>query len=202
MKSAIIGILVGILAALFAIQILGRQAPAIRTGWVPVTQLEMDTTQRARFERAEEARGAMFGSLLGELTSAIEEDGPAHAIGVCAERAPIIAQETGVSHGVRIGRTSAQLRNPKNEIPDLLKEGIELGISGNEQTVFEDGDGGIAVLTPIMLMDQCVQCHGGEDQLGEGVAEALRERYPEDRATGYQPGDLRGWFWVVVEGDG
>jgi hypothetical protein len=27
---------------------------------------------------------------------------------------------------------------------------------------------------------------------------ALAARYPDDRATGFAPGDLRGWFWVEV----
>jgi hypothetical protein len=30
------------------------------------------------------------------------------------------------------------------------------------------------------------------------VKEALAEHYPEDQATGFQEGDLRGWFCIEV----
>jgi len=30
------------------------------------------------------------------------------------------------------------------------------------------------------------------------VREQLSTHYPDDAATGYQAGDLRGWFWVEV----
>ncbi len=36
--------------------------------------------------------------------------------------------------------------------------------------------------------------------LAEGVGERLAELYPDDRATGFAPGELRGWFWMKVPG--
>jgi len=38
----------------------------------------------------------------------------------------------------------------------------------------------------------CIQCHGTADQLGAGVAQRLQQRYPDDRATGYAVGQIRG----------
>jgi hypothetical protein len=37
-------------------------------------------------------------------------------------------------------------------------------------------------------------CHGSD--VPEAVAEAIAKRYPQDRATGYSAGDLRGAFVV------
>jgi hypothetical protein len=34
------------------------------------------------------------------------------------------------------------------------------------------------------------------------VAEALARYYPQDAATGFDAGELRGWFWVVVPAAG
>jgi mono/diheme cytochrome c family protein len=31
----------------------------------------------------------------------------------------------------------------------------------------------------------CLQCHGAPDKLAPGVADALKELYPQDQATGY-----------------
>ena len=37
----------------------------------------------------------------------------------------------------------------------------------------------------------CLQCHGAPDKFAPGVADALKEFYPYDQATGYAVGDLR-----------
>jgi hypothetical protein len=44
-------------------------------------------------------------------------------------------------------------------------------------------------------------CHGPSDSLAPDVADALALHYPDDRATGFTEGDLRGWFWVEVPGE-
>jgi len=41
-------------------------------------------------------------------------------------------------------------------------------------------------------------CHGPEDTIPQDVKDAIGEHYPEDQATGFRKGDLRGWFWVEV----
>ncbi|MFB6262906.1 MAG: DUF3365 domain-containing protein, partial [Bradymonadaceae bacterium] len=60
----------------------------------------------------------------------------------------------------------------------------------------------IGYLKPIELKGLCVNCHGTRDKLAPGVSEKLAKYYPEDRATGFEVGDLRGWFWVEVGSDG
>ena len=62
--------------------------------------------------------------------------------------------------------------------------------------VWESRDGTLGVLTPIQMASSCLTCHGGPEDLGEGVADALAKHYPEDAATGFAEGELRGWFWV------
>nr|MCU0872718.1 DUF3365 domain-containing protein [Pirellulaceae bacterium] len=48
------------------------------------------------------------------------------------------------------------------------------------------------------LKPECMLCHGPKDQILTEVREALATHYPADQATGFQTGDLRGWFWVTV----
>ncbi|HSQ74977.1 MAG TPA: DUF3365 domain-containing protein, partial [Bacteroidota bacterium] len=45
---------------------------------------------------------------------------------------------------------------------------------------------------PIITQSFCLTCHGARDALGGGVDSLLAVRYPEDLATGYAAGDLRG----------
>jgi len=42
----------------------------------------------------------------------------------------------------------------------------------------------------------CLACHGSE--VAEPVRAAIAERYPDDHATGFAVGDLRGALWVEV----
>jgi hypothetical protein len=49
---------------------------------------------------------------------------------------------------------------------------------------------------PILLQSPCLACHG--DALAPEVAARIGELYPEDRAVGFQVGDLRGVFWVEL----
>ena len=39
-------------------------------------------------------------------------------------------------------------------------------------------------------------CRGSAGEIDEEVLAALAENYPDDQATGFIEGDLRGWFWV------
>ncbi|MDY0022433.1 c-type heme family protein, partial [Arenimonas caeni] len=42
----------------------------------------------------------------------------------------------------------------------------------------------------------CLMCHG--DNIAPPIAERLAALYPEDGATGFLEGDLRGLVWVEV----
>jgi len=44
---------------------------------------------------------------------------------------------------------------------------------------------------------QCVVCHG--ENVAPALAETIQRLYPDDQATGFAPGDLRGAFTVTVE---
>lgn len=147
-------------------------------------------------QRATAARDELFQRLSTRLMAAMAQGGPPAAIPVCREEAPKIAAEVGEAMGVRIGRTSWKLRNPENQPPDWAKPLVEQRV---EEPQFLDlADGHHAALLPIRLKAQCLACHGPADSLAANVRETLAEHYPNDEATGFNDGDLRGWFWVEV----
>ncbi len=166
------------------------------SGWERVEADELSEPQHGQLEAADEARAALFGALLTELTTAISEDGPAHAIDVCKDDAPAIAERVSAQRGVRIGRTSWKLRNPANTPP--VWADLALDAKPTDPVHFADRSGRLGTLAPIRLAGACVQCHGSPDDLAPGVSERLADLYPDDRATGFAEGDLRGWFWVEV----
>ncbi len=161
-----------------------------------VSEAELDADQRARYEAALEAKGQLAGRLVGELTAALEAEGAAHAIRVCSERAPRIAAEVAEATGVEVGRTSWKLRNAASTPPAWAAQALE---ARPEAPVLLAGeDGAFGALLPIRLGGLCVTCHGPADALAEDVSGRLAELYPDDQATGFAEGDLRGWFWMHV----
>ncbi|QDV09507.1 hypothetical protein Poly30_50650 [Planctomycetes bacterium Poly30] len=168
-------------------------APASTTEWHSIERGKLSQPQTALLGRFEAARNELASSLFSELTGAIQASGHAEAISVCQERAPAIAKAVSTKNDLRIGRTAARLRNPSNAAPTWAADRLA---SEPDEYLFARGDGELRALFPILIAPACLACHGKEDDLGEGVAEALSIRYSADQATGFSAGDLRGWFWV------
>ena len=165
-------------------------------GWAPIDAEEPSEKQDEQRRKATGARDALFASLFAELSAAMREGGPVNAIGVCAERAPAIAETVSAERGVKIGRTAHRTRNPDNTPPiwaELILDDLP-----TQPVYLADRSGRLGAILPIMTASACTQCHGEADALAPGVAGALAERDPHDRATGFAEGDLRGWFWVEV----
>jgi hypothetical protein len=164
--------------------------------WEPVAVEAFDETQRAMLERAELARQNLFGRLMERLQGVMQSDGPVAAIAVCQQAAPQLAAEVASQTGVAIGRTSLKLRNAANQPPVWAGPLMAAGEPGPWAS--QHSDGRLGVLLPIKLQAGCLMCHGTPGEIPPMVAEAIAERYPDDRAIGFAEGDLRGWFWVEV----
>ena len=146
-----------------------------------------------------------FTKLSGALGEAIAKGGPAIALSVCSEKAPQIAAEVSKSHGVTLRRATAKPRNPKNAADDAEKavlaafaEAMAKKEAPKPQTI-TNADGSTSFLAPIVLGNPlCLQCHGtpNQDFAPETLA-AIQKLYPDDKATGFKLGDLRG-LWRVT----
>jgi hypothetical protein len=171
-----------------------------QAGWERVEQMELSERNLKLYKQAEKARGELASTLMSRVTEVMQKDGPAQAVEVCNLEAQGLTQDVAEKHGVDIGRTSFRLRNPDNTPPewarefDLIEDRVEKQVILKRQQQSE-----LAVLSPIRLAEKCTACHGKKDQLAPGVQEELAKRYPEDEATGFEAGDLRGWFWVEVD---
>ncbi len=172
------------------------QNPPAETAWKPIDPASMSTAQKEQKDRAMAAKDAMFNQLMGKLKEELGKGGPAAAIAVCQEEAPRIAQQVGTEKAVKIGRTALKLRNPKNQPPAWAKDLIDRSVDA--PTFLTNTKGEFAALLPIKLQAQCLVCHGSGEQIPVEVRNALTQRYPNDQATGFKEGDLRGWFWVEI----
>lgn len=166
------------------------------SGWKPIESSALTEPQSAQFDRAKAAQQAFFGALISELTDALQDGGPPHAIQVCSTRAPAIANQVSQDHHLTIARTSDKLRNPTNTPP--LWSRMLTGPSPDHPNLMTNTAGTLAVLSPIKLSETCLQCHGSESDITPETQAALRRLYPDDRATGYSAKELRGWFTIEV----
>jgi Protein of unknown function (DUF3365) len=152
-----------------------------------------------------EARGiaAQFSEKLkSQLVSAMKAEGPVKAIEVCNVAAPAIAGEVSTG-GWRVGRTSLKLRNAKNKPDAWETQTLELfeaekakGIDPSKLERLDIADiNGVRTfryMKAISTAEPCLTCHGSE--VKEPVKAKLAELYPEDQATGFKAGDIRGAF--------
>ncbi|MDO5611440.1 MAG: DUF3365 domain-containing protein [Pseudomonadota bacterium] len=157
--------------------------------------------------RAEHAMQAFTGRLQATLKDAISQQGAVAAIDVCQQQAPQIAAEIAAEHDVRIGRVpvAARGRNPHNSAAgwqlDALAAFEAAHAAGQPAAdlIFSQRDGlpgdvALRVMKGLETQPACLACHG--KQLAAPVHAALATHYPNDAATGFAAGDLRGAVWV------
>ena len=154
------------------------------------------TGRDKRFATAEEAKDALFTAPSGRLMEVMQAQGPVAAINVCSQEADKISRRVGKEYGVAIGRTSFKLRNPANAPRQWVEPFIQQRVDTPQQVSLDNGN--LGVLFPIRLDVKCLMCHGGPNDILDDVKPKLASLYPEDQATGFKQGDLRGWFWVEV----
>ncbi len=154
----------------------------------------------SRPKAAADAVDALRKQLGAALRGAMEKSGPSAAIEVCRHDAPRITASLRAP-GVAVGRTSHRLRNPANApqpwMKSLLAEYRERPPAPGSYRVVDLGDAGRGYVEPIYLKPLCATCHG--QSIAPQLLTEIRERYPDDRATGFGLGEFRGLFWAVIE---
>ena len=183
----------GLVFVLFVAAGCGGDAP--EEAWTRIETDGMTAKQVEQRTRGLAAKQALFGRLVSRLGQAMA-DGPASAVHVCKIAAPDITTNVGEAEGLRIGRTSHRLRNPKNTPPAWAAPYVARKTSSEVWMTHPDGR--LAGLLPIPTMGMCLQCHGPWAGITQPVRKALAEHYPDDRAYDFRAGDLRGWFWLEI----
>ncbi len=137
-----------------------------------------------------------FDTLRNALTSAIADRGMVYAISFCNEAAYPITAVYG-QEGVTIRRASDRYRNPKNRADSLESTALAYFVTNKSPRIIRT-DNEVHYVKSIVVQGMCLYCHGVPDkEINPEVLATIREKYPEDRATGYREGDLRG-LWHVV----
>ncbi|MBK8181811.1 MAG: DUF3365 domain-containing protein [Candidatus Competibacteraceae bacterium] len=196
-----------------------RYAPILALGAVLFSAIALPRQQQptagepdALPEKAVQLNRAVmqkFSDTLKEtLQQAVQNGGPASGMVVCRDKASQIATELSTEANMIVGRTSLKLRNPNNA-PDnwelaVLKQFDARHAQGESAEKLEffaiiDDDQGqktLRYMKAIPTTTLCLSCHG--ENINPEVDAKLNEWYPNDKARGYQEGELRGAFTLAT----
>ncbi|NVK42183.1 MAG: DUF3365 domain-containing protein [Oceanospirillaceae bacterium] len=134
------------------------------------------------------------GELMQTLKSAIAEGGPVNGISVCNSAAGPLADAVAQRHGVSLGRVGTRTRSPANE-PQPWQAELVAAVEKDPRPQMLEIDGHQLYAEPLFIQEPCLACHG---EPKDDVKAALNKYYPNDKATGYALGDLRGVLWVKL----
>lgn len=171
------------------------------------TAVQAQDSEQQQFEKeAQLAIKALAESMKKALMGAMQDGGPVEAVSVCKLIAPTLAAEISKQHGLDIRRTSLRVRNPENEADswetDVLQrfqtrlasgEAIQK-LSFSEKVENDVGTAQWRMMKAIPTDKVCLSCHG--TKIVAPVQAVLDQHYPNDMATGFKLGDIRGAFTV------
>ena len=157
-----------------------------------------DQLENIHEQEARELVKEFVGQLKPQLKKAMQEGGPTLAIESCATIAPAIADALTAQTGWEVRRVSLKTRNASRAEPDDWERSVliqfdqrraagELPPSIN----FGETQGGYYRYMQAQGVEPvCLVCHG--EQLSAPVKKILDDYYPNELATGYSLGQLRG----------
>lgn len=161
-----------------------------------------DSVEEAQRLRGEQASKALLSGLQQKLLTAIASDGIVAAVSFCSEQAlPLTESIAQKVEAGELGRVSARPRNPKNRPDAFDREALDFFDTNPDATHrLQQGhsEGMRRYYKPLRIKGLCLQCHGARAQMSPEVVQKIDELYPDDKAYGYELGELRGAVRVLL----
>lgn len=141
-----------------------------------------------------------FSLLSSNLQTAMASGGVTNALPFCSLTASPLTASIADKHGVKLRRVTHKARVPKDKtnpeesaVLDRFRSSLESGVTPSPW-VTNLQPGVVTFFAPIIITNAlCLKCHGqpGQDIAPDALA-VIRKLYPQDEATGFKLGDLRG----------
>lgn len=145
-----------------------------------------------------------FATLSSNLQNAMQEGGVPNAVKYCNLSAAPIVDSLQNLYQATIKRTSLKTRNPDNQPSEIELQ--QLHLFQNQMKADQElapvirpiSKDKVAYFAPIHVSPLCQKCHGKiGDSLNEQDYKTIQHLYPQDKAIGYEPDDLRG-MWSIT----
>ena len=190
-------------AALVLLAALGGPAVASPARAEEPTERRVESALAEARVAAKELSEAIRGLLMREL----ERGGLEGAVAVCSTTAQARTAEYRRTFGNDVRRVSLRRRNPANE-PDAYERRVLESFdrlpaearpaAEHWEVVREDGREALRYLKPVVASAMCLTCHGEKAKIPPAVQAVVAREYPDDRATGFSVGDVRGAVSVRI----
>lgn len=173
-----------------------------------VFSFQSDNEIQKTIDLAKKISSEFSDSIRTVLFKELSKGGYTNAIKACAEQAQQITRGYQEKYQIYIRRVSEKYRNELNKPDDyetkILSELSDLSKRGElaqeyYKIVEENGAKYLRYFRPLIVQPMCLNCHGKEESLKKEIREFLKERYPNDKAVGYQAGDFRGVISVKIK---
>lgn len=184
------------------------KAPETSPPAPPIAPLSAEM-RNAAIQRGKAVVAETFSLLSSNLQSAIQQGGVSNALPFCSLAASPLTAGMAGKHGVTIRRVTHKPRNPAGQADAaelaILRQ-FEAALPAASATnppppiVTNFTANTTTFFAPIVLNNElCLKCHGepGKDLATENVA-VIQRLYPQDRATGFKLGDLRGAWRIDI----
>lgn len=171
---------------------------------MPLTATAEQADVRAMTREAREVARELIEDLGDALKTALAESGPDGAITVCRDTAPALANALSLRTGWKVSRVSLKTRNALIGQPDAweqvilqrfdeeAKGGADAGKMIAAEIVNEPDADYFRFMKALPVKPLCLTCHGGDQTIPASVRQTLAREYPNDKATGYFAGQIRG----------
>jgi hypothetical protein len=146
-----------------------------------------------------------FDSLSTTLQKKIGESGFDSAVGYCYLHAAHLTASKN-DEVTSIKRATLKPRNKENRADNF--EEVQIRYFQNiidkqeplKSKLVAENTGKVHFFKPIIVQPLCLGCHGDPNsEINEITLAAIQKNYPQDEATGYATGDLRGVWHLTFE---
>ena len=165
---------------------------------------ETNYTDKELKQIAKKAIQTVGGKLKHTLGQKVKKGGFENAALFCSKEATSLAKEASSSlpKGVSIKRITNKPRNSNNQatkeqilVLQELENKQKLG-KMPKMLVKKISQNHYQVYKPLVIGKKCLNCHGDNSNLNQNAFKIISENYPDDKATNYKLGQLRGAFLV------
>lgn len=163
-----------------------------------------DSMKRILTRRGKEISKTTAGVLQTHLKAALKKGDFPYALRFCNSKAMELTDSVSEAESVIIRRLAKKYRNPDNETDstesEIFKAYIIEWLNGKtlKPQIIPDDEGHPVYYDPIRVGTLCLNCHGNPDKkIPPDLLKTINELYPEDKATGFKKGWLRG-MWAIT----
>jgi hypothetical protein len=169
------------------------------------TSQKEDSIKPEYLQKGAEIANLTQAELLKKVSHAMKKGGPGYAIEFCSIRALSLKDSLSRLNNCQIRRIALKYRNPV-DMPQTEKEKEQLNQYQDDYRKGETLKPAVYLFSDrieyyqpiIMAKEACLKCHGdpGKD-IAKETLEKIKERYPNDLATGFALNDFRG-AWKIT----